>query len=78
MQGLLLRRERGPGSRVLGSSRAGPRIPAYAAAPAVLQDCEGLVRAMRRFGRTDLGADDLEDSELDKFINGAALLVQHV
>ena len=36
----------------------------------ILQDDANLVQLMQRFGRTDLGAEDLDDSDLEKFLNG--------
>lgn len=39
----------------------------------VVQDDANLVQLMQRFGRTDLGAEDLDDSDLEKFLNGEHL-----
>ena len=39
-----------------------------------MQDDAVLVRLMRRFGRTDLGAEDVDESDLENFMNGEMLV----
>lgn len=42
-----------------------------------MQDDDGdLQRLMRRFGRTDLGAQDPDDSDVEQYVDGARLAAQ--